>query len=804
VLATTPSPAANPGTITIDLNKPGDPIPAHFFGLMTEEINHSYDGGLYAELIRNRVFQDPETNFHAWSLVKSGRAAGSFEFDPNNPVNDSALKLSLKLRIDSVGADTRVGVANTGFWGIPVWPNTKYHASFYARGGDGFTGPLTVQIESNDGNTVFATANVNNITGDWKKYTVDLSTSQVPASAANRFVISASSKGTVWLSLVSLFPPTYKDRPNGNRIDIMQKLADLHPGFLRFPGGNYVEGNYIPERFDWKKTIGPLEGRPGHPCCWGYRSSDGMGLLEFLDWCEDLNMEPLLAVYAGYSLKHDYVKPGPDLQPFVQDALDEIEYCTGDVSTKWGKERAADGHPAPFVIHYVEIGNEDWFDKSRSYDGRFTQFFDAIKAKYPNIQCIATTPVKSRKPDLVDDHGYPSPAAMLKKVHTYDNRSASLPKVFFGEWATESGTPTPNLRAALCDAAWLTGLQRDSSTVIMNCYAPLFVNVNKGAWQWRTNLIGYDAASSFGSPSYYAQAIFSRNWGDVNLATDVVAQDVHAAPTQPLAGEIGLGTIRSSAEFKEIKVTSGDKTLYQSDAADHANDRAGDWSAASGTWTIADGAIQQSNETERDAREFVGDFRWTDYTLTLQARALGKGGFRVLFHAADPDNYLSLNVGGDGNVRLSRVADGGRDPLGDAASLTPEAGKWYAARVELVGNHVKCYVDDKLLITATDAIPVPPTPLFAAASRDSATGDVILKAVNVSDAPQQIEIHLDGATDVKKEADIETLTGQPHDQNTVEFPEKVAPEKGTIDDAGSVFTHIFPANSVNVIRLHAK
>ena len=210
-------------------------------------------------------------------------------------------------------------------------------------------------------------------------------------TAANQIVVSVERPGTVWLQLLSVFPPTYKDRVNGNRVDLMELLAAMHPAFLRFPGGNYLEGKTIADRFDWKKTIGPLVDRPGHTSPWRYHSTDGMGLLEFLEWCEDLKMQPVLAVYAGYSLGGEHVEPGPDLEPYVQDALDEIEYVTGDATTKWGAERAKDGHPAPFPLKYVEIGNEDYFDRSKSYDGRYAQFYKAIKAKYPALQLISSS-----------------------------------------------------------------------------------------------------------------------------------------------------------------------------------------------------------------------------------------------------------------------------------------------------------------------------------------------------------------------------------------------------------------------------
>jgi alpha-N-arabinofuranosidase len=298
----------------------------------------------------------------------------------------------------------------------------------------------------------------------------------------------------------------------------MEKLAAMRPAFLRLPGGNYLEGDHIPDRFDFKKTIGPLVDRPTHPSPWRYRSSDGMGLLEFLEWCEDLKMEPLLAVYAGYSLQQEHVDPGPALEPFVKDALDEIEYVMGDANTKWGAERAKDGHRAPFPLHYVEIGNEDWFDKSGSYDGRFAQFFKAIREKYPDLQLIATTPVKSVKPDVLDEHFYMSAEKSFSDVGHYDKYDRSGPKIFVGEWATREGEPTPNLQSALGDAVWLTGLERNSDLVIMECYAPLFVNVNAGGMQWASDLIGYDALSSYGSPSYWTQVMFAAHTG-----TEVVA-----------------------------------------------------------------------------------------------------------------------------------------------------------------------------------------------------------------------------------------------------------------------------------------
>ena len=636
--------ATSNGSITIHVDQPATRISPTVYGLMTEEINHAYDGGLYAELIQNRIFKDSpastrpanrignastEPSTMHWSPI--GDAKISLDFD--NPVNTVALTNSLKLEINSADATNRAGVANEGYWGIPVWPNTKYNASFYARASSDFSGPLTVDIESNDGKTIFATGTVPSITTDWQKYQIPLSTGQVDATADTRFVISAAGKGTVWFNLVSLFPPTYNNRPNGLRVDIMQKLADMHPAFLRFPGGNYLEGDTLDTYLNWKNTIGPLEDRPGHQCPWQYRSSDGLGLLEFFEWCEDLHMQPVLAVYAGYALNRTSV-PQADFGKVVQDDMDELEYATGDQTTKWGQERAKDGHPDPFTVNYVEVGNEDNLGRGpQTYEWRFAAIFDAIKAKYPNIKVIATAHVKSRPADLFDDHAYPNPRAMLRMTHRYDTWPRTGTKIFFGEWATRDGSPIPtnNMTDTLADGAWLMGLERDSDVVNIASYAPLFVNVNPGGRQWHTNLIGYDALSSFGSPSYYMQKMYAENRGDVVLPLEL---DVNSA--------------------------------------------------------------------------------------------------------------------------------------------------------------------------APATRPATPGPVFAEATRDDASGDVILKVVNDGADPQPLELNLQGVGSVANYAKVQVLTGQPRDVNSIEEPTKVAPVEADITDAGTTFVHEFPPYSVTVMRLSAK
>lgn len=498
------TPQAGPATLEIDLTKPGAKSSPTLYGIMTEEINFSYDGGLYAELIRNRTLNDDPKGPVHWAGL--GETALSID-TTTGP--SAALPLSLKIS----SASGMMGAQNEGFWGIPVRGHTSYKASFYGKA-DGATGAVTLSLVNDATGKVAASAAVVGLRKEWKQYGVVLKTGALETTANNHFVISFARPGTAWVSLVSLFPPTYKDRVNGMRPDLMELLAGMHPTFLRFPGGNYLEGDHIPERYEWKKTIGALVDRPTHPSPWKYHSSDGVGLLEFLNWCEDLKMQPVLAVYAGYSMRQEHVAPGADLEPYVQDALDEIEYVTGPATSKWGAVRAQNGHPKPFALTYVEVGNEDFFDKSKSYDGRFAQYQAAIKKRYPNLKLIATTRVKGTTPDLIDDHYYKKAEEFYNDVRHYDKTSRDGSKIFVGEWATREGAPTPNFNAALGDSAWMTGMERNSDVILMHGYAPLLVNVNPGGMQWKTDLIGYDALRSYGSPSYYAQVMFAGKHGD--------------------------------------------------------------------------------------------------------------------------------------------------------------------------------------------------------------------------------------------------------------------------------------------------
>ncbi|HEX9335791.1 MAG TPA: LamG-like jellyroll fold domain-containing protein, partial [Pseudonocardiaceae bacterium] len=442
---------AGAGSITVHTDQPGAAINPTQFGAFLEEINHSGDGGIYAQLVRNWDLKESASAPAYWSAVKDRSAHASIGLDTTQPLN-SANPVALKLSVADLPAGGRVGVANGGYWGIPVTPSTTYQLSFYAKA-SGYTGPLTASLETNSGQ-ILASARVVSVNGAWTKYTTTLTTPQrLTPSLTNRLVLATgdptATNATIWFDIVSLFPPTFDNAPNGLRVDLMRKIAAMRPSYFRVPGGNYLEGNTLDTRFQWKNTVGPIENRPGHNnSAWGYWSTDGMGLPQYLEMAEEVGAQPILAVNAGYAL-NGTVAPTADWPAYVQDALDEIQYATGPTSTPWGAQRAADGHPNPFAVSYVEIGNEDFFDRTGSYDLRFAAFYDAIRVADPQLKLIATTSVTSRTPDVIDDHNYTGdPITMAADAHQYDSTARTGPKRMVGEFAVTQGSPTGTLADA--------------------------------------------------------------------------------------------------------------------------------------------------------------------------------------------------------------------------------------------------------------------------------------------------------------------------------------------------------------------
>lgn len=773
--------SAGQATLTVNVGRPGAKVSPRLYGLFFEEINHAGDGGLYAELVRNRSFEDGETP-EGWSLVSEGSAEGKMALDTAQPVNDTNRR-SLRLEISRAGPG-RVGIANVGYWGIAVERGKEYLLSLYARRSADFNGPLVVSLESAVGR-VYAEGKVEGAAEAWSRFACALTANASDSSA--RLVIAVSSPGRVWLDVVSLSPrDTFKRRPNGLRADLAQMLADLRPAFVRFPGGCFVEGDKLENAFRWKDTVGDIAERPGHWNLWGYRSTDGLGYHEYLQMCEDLGAEPLFVINCGMS--HGGNVPMDKLEPWVQDALDAIEYANGPTTSKWGALRARNGHPAPFGLKYMEIGNENG---GPAYEERYARFYDAIKAPYPALQLIANVPVASRPMDIVDEHYYSSPEWFTSEARRYDSRDRTGPRVYVGEYACTQNCGQGNLRAALAEAAFMTGLERNSDLVVMASYAPLFVNSNNRAWN--PDAVCFNSARCYGTPSYYVQKLFSLHRGDVVLPTRVVC-----APTSAKAsGAIGLGTWLTQAEFKDLKVAHGDQTLLASDFAAGASG----WRVVRGDWKVADGAYRQTGG-EPDLRAVAGDPTWTDYVYTVKARKLGGAeGFLILFRVRDDNNWYWWNLGGWGNAKhaVEKCVGGGKSILGDFVPGRIETSRWYDIRIELQGPRIRCYLDSQLIHDVEDTGPLP---MAAVAGRSKSNGEIILKVVSISDAAQDTEVVLEGARKVEPQGTAVVLTSEsPEDENSFSEPKNVSPVALPLNGLGPRFYYTFRPYSLTILHL---
>ncbi len=509
---------AQTGTVTIQASQPAANISPNLFGIFFEEINMAGDGGIYAELIRNRGFEDGSTPVN-WTLVTSGGAAGSFALNtslPLSPSNTHSLLLTMTSGTGSVGA------ANSGYYGIPLTSGATYNLGFYARAASGFSGNITVSLESANGATIYAQSTVSGLTTGWQHFTMALVPNATDPSA--RLALRISQNGSVYLDFVSLFPTvTFNNRTNGFRPDLANMLVNLKPSFLRFPGGNWVDGYGVANAYNWELTVGDPANRTPRNGTWGYMVDNGLGYHEYLQLCEDIGATPLLCVNAGMDGNQNAVPPS-QLGPWVQVALDAIQYANGDTSTIWGAQRAANGHPAPFNLQYIEIGNENY---GASYNTNYGIFYYGIKSNYPSIHVIVNSQgsVPTSAPlEIVDEHFYPNASQMAQNATLYDSRSRSGPKVFVGEYAVVSGgfgvpSNLATLQNAVAEAACMTGFERNSDLVQMACYAPLFCNVSNV--NWTPDLIYFNGTNVYGTPSYYVQQMFSLNRGDVVLPTSV-------------------------------------------------------------------------------------------------------------------------------------------------------------------------------------------------------------------------------------------------------------------------------------------
>jgi len=794
--------------VTIQANQPGAVVSSNLFGIFFEEINFGGEGGIYAEMVRNRSFKN-SANPDYWALVTNGLATGTMAVDFSQPLNTNkpcSLNLSMTSGTGSIGA------ANAGFWGMSLQAGATYNLNFYALGSNGLVGPVLAQLQNAAGTTVYAQASFGGLTTNWQKFSAALVSTSADPNA--RIVLSLTNPGTVWLDEVSLFPQaTFDYRTNGLRADLGNMLSALHPSFMRFPGGNFIEANNLTNSVRWKKSVGDLAQRPGHQNdSWAYWSTDGFGLHEYLQFCEDMGMEPLYDINAGLALGYNgstnNTVPISQMGPWVQDAIDLVSYANDPTNTTWGAQRAANGHPAPFNLKYLEIGNEN----GGSYlDARYALFYDAIKSTYPALHVIAAGgnwsggPPTSRPVEIQDEHYYASPATFISYATLYDNRSRSGAKVFVGEYAVTSGTGTyGSLAGALGEAAFMTGLERNSDIVQLASYAPLFCNVNK--FQWSPNLINYDSAREvFGTPSYYVQEMFGQNRGDAVLPATVVISTNGA--NSSLHGAIGVGSWNTAVQYTNIVVTSNGVTLYQSD---FANQGTNGWSVFNGTWSTTNGLYQQSAQIADCYSTYLNgaNTNWANYTISLQARkTAGAEGFLVMFNVLDNNDWTWWNIGGWGDT-LDAIEQmvGGNKTTYTQVSQTIATNTWYYIRIVLNGANAQCYLGTNTAQVATNLVEnvTLPSGLLVSSTYAHASGQVIVKAVNPYSVPLATTFNINGVNAIAPNAALIQLTsGSSADANSLASPTYVFPVTNSIPNSATNFTVTLPANSLSILRLNA-
>ncbi len=781
--------AQSAATIAIQANQPGATISSNLFGIFFEEINSAGDGGIYAEMVRNRSFEEPgNTNF--WQFITTGTGSGSWFADSSLPLNASNLYSASLTLTSGVGS---VGIANNGYWGMDLQAGQTYDLNLYARCSAGFGGALSVRLESANGSQIYALGTVTGLTTGWQHFSLPLVA--LGSNANSRLSIAFSQVGKVWLDVVSLFPrQTFHNRTNGLRPDLANMLTGLQPAFMRFPGGSWVNGDSLANLYNWKRTIGPVGDRWLQHNLWGYYVDNGLGYYEYLQLCEDIGAESLFVINCGMDVFYvgDSV-PLAQMGPYVQDALDAVEYANGPTNSNWGALRAAAGHPAPFKLKYIEIGNENG---GSAYSDRYALFYDAIKSNYPDIQIVANNfgglPA-SRPVEISDEHYYADPGFFMINATRYDTYSRSGPKVYVGEYAVTAGAGNGNLAGALGEAAFMTGMERNSDVVTMASYAPLFANLNNK--NWNPDLIYFTGSQVYGTPSYYVQQMFAQNRGDVVLPLAVTFTGGTTNP--PPRGAIGLGSWNTSVQYTNIVVTSNGVTLYQSDFTSGALG----WQVFNGTWGTSGGVYQQT-AVATDCRSTTGNSNWSNYTITLRARKVGGSeGFLILFNWLDDNNWTWFNVAGWNNTQtaVEQMVNGAKTIIGEGVPGSVVTGQWYDIRIVLNGTRIQCYLNSALVLDVNYPVILP---LYASASYARASGQVIVKAANVSANPITTTFNLDGLSSIVPVAGLEQLTSaSPLDENSPASPTKVFPVATNITNAGTNFVCTFPANSLSILRL---
>lgn len=772
------------------LTKEKDEELGDLFGIFFEDLNHAADGGLYAELVQNRSFEfDPidRKDYHAltaWEKVERGKAKAEIFVETENSLNEKNTNY-LTLSVEEPGAGA--GVMNLGFnSGIPVRQGENYLFSCHAKCVANSTKLVTVTLESIEG-SVYAKSEITINSSEWKKYEIILPANETDYSS--RLVLTTTEQGKLSFDMISLFPErTFKNRPNGMREDIAELLAELKPKFMRFPGGCLVhDGSLNPDDRDsmyrWKNTIGDVEKRPPRRSNWGYNQTLGLGYYEYFLFCEDIGAKPIPVLPAGYDPHHQRKVPIEELQPWIDDALDLIEFANGDITTVWGAKRAELGHPEPFGLEYLGIGNEE---VGEPFFERYGYFHKEIKKKHPEIKLINSSgpfaagseydrgwkSARDNKSDFVDEHYYQSPEWFLANYHRYDEFKKDDPKVFLGEYASWGNT----YYNALVEAAFMTGLEKNAHAVGLACYAPMLCNVDYV--NWKPDLIWFNNHHVYGTPNYYVQKLFMHHQGDYTLKVETNGlHTIEASSSKPITGKVMFAGDHSTAQYDDIKLRNtdtGEEKIY-----DHF-------------------VLEDGSEFELD------HIQWENYQLSLKAKKIdGVRGFKIYFGQSDNTNRLLWEIGGWQNqdaVVCSEV--NGRSSCLTQSLVAVETEREYHLELEVTGRHIRTFIDGELINETEDKLPVI-EPLYYSASVESLTGDIIVKVVNVQDTPVKGQIELEGIDKEDLSGTIYEMSGyELEEENSLETPEKIVPKQHEMKVKGNTIDYEFPKQSITIMRFN--
>lgn len=790
-------------SITIDVEGYSVPVNKQLYGLTVEEINHAVDGGIYAEMIQNRSFEDgvPPLNCpydpvrkvlitpNGWTIpfIRQDSVPGwrrissnTYMWPDNKELINDKNRRSLLVSA-SAGQETgRGGIMATGYNGLSLRKGEKYELSLFLKSASMV--PKTVGIFLGDSLAETTLSEVYNVTPiyEWRKYKHTFTASEDTDNAV--LAITADTAITFWVDMVSLFPQkTWKDRPNGLRSDLMEMIAALNPQFIRFPGGSFVEG-YTAGTFPvWHETVGDISMRKNFWNVWAYGSTNGMGYHEYLQMCEDLGAEPLYVINSGVTSqsRRPRYEDITAMDKLVQDALDAIAYANQPADSTFGKMRAGNGHPEPFHLKYVEIGSENY---GQEYSKRFDLFKKAIDEAYPEVTVIKSSliPGKNRM-EWTDYHFYSGEDFLIANHNRYETGQylRRFPAVFIGEFSMGDVSLQGTLRAAIGEACFLLGVENSPEVVKHLAYAPILGNAGYNFQRYPA--ISFNNNSAVGSPSYYLMKMLADHRGDDWLKTEV---ETYSKP-QVTFGCASIELFDNSYDFEEVKIDGRPVA--------EATVRTGGWKVNNGM------LIPDAN---RWNYVLMGDSLAHDYTLSMKVRR-NKGSGQIQLRVRDngktgeANDHIAMTIS-PSSSEFYRSAGAVKDTLCSPKAYSFESNRWYEVKIICKDETVSCYVDGQLI----HKVELPPLPsLVSMATLEKETNTILLKVVNTTQHEEKTELNIKGAS-VSNEAEILQMTGEPMARNTFADPHKVVPVSKSISfSLGGPMVYSFPPNSITIMRL---